>query len=267
MTEYYGDMPYSEFLMHYGIKGMKWGVRKAIETGNAARLSRNYFKAKKKLAKLNFQADRNAQMAVYKRAKANAIGGSLSSAGLSAAGTAIINKGVPLVERALYSAGAGLAGGLAGLAFNSNGLAAKRFTSERGHAKAIAKRNAWQREMNAAFKGTKFEKGAKGGYPGKKERMITVIDVRSNKRRTAAGASGSRIKRMPQSQAQEMMDVKKRMNKGISAAGALGGGIGAGVKAAYNIHKIKKDNPKQYERFKKNYRSMSFKDRMRYAYH
>lgn len=41
-----------EYLAHYGIRGMKWGVRRAIASGNSNRLDRQYKKAQKKLAKL-----------------------------------------------------------------------------------------------------------------------------------------------------------------------------------------------------------------------
>ena len=44
------------YLAHYGIRGMKWGVRKAIASGNSARLSKQYAKAQKKLAKLDKRA-------------------------------------------------------------------------------------------------------------------------------------------------------------------------------------------------------------------
>ena len=58
----YNDYMYAvdrsdEYLAHYGIKGMKWGVRKALETGNTKKLSRMYKKAAKKLAKLDKKAD------------------------------------------------------------------------------------------------------------------------------------------------------------------------------------------------------------------
>lgn len=53
-NEYYGvaSTPTDDFLAHYGIKGMKWGVRKAIQRGDDRALSRQYRKAEKKLAKL-----------------------------------------------------------------------------------------------------------------------------------------------------------------------------------------------------------------------
>lgn len=49
---YYGVTRSTNTLSHYGVKGMKWGVRKAILSGNARSLNRHYRKAAKKLAKL-----------------------------------------------------------------------------------------------------------------------------------------------------------------------------------------------------------------------
>lgn len=40
------------YLMHYGIKGMKWGVRRAKLSGDSERLSKHFGKAEAKLAKL-----------------------------------------------------------------------------------------------------------------------------------------------------------------------------------------------------------------------
>ena len=48
------------YLAHYGIKGMKWGVRKARERGNDRALGRQYRKAAKKLAKLEKRGQRQA---------------------------------------------------------------------------------------------------------------------------------------------------------------------------------------------------------------
>lgn len=57
MSEYYAVQRSGEYLEHYGVKGMKWGVRKAVEKGNSRKLTRQYIKASKKLAKLQNNAN------------------------------------------------------------------------------------------------------------------------------------------------------------------------------------------------------------------
>ena len=52
MAEYYAVQRSTDHLAHYGVKGMKWGVRKAIATGNERALDRHFRKAAKKLRKL-----------------------------------------------------------------------------------------------------------------------------------------------------------------------------------------------------------------------
>lgn len=82
------------YLAHYGIKGMKWGVRKAIERGNDRALGRQYRKAQKKLAKLEKRAANGKK---YARRAAALGAGAAVAGGLAAAGTAgvsnILNKG------------------------------------------------------------------------------------------------------------------------------------------------------------------------------
>lgn len=54
VNEYYGvpSTPNENFIAHYGIKGMRWGVRKALASGNEKALAKQYKKAAKKLKKL-----------------------------------------------------------------------------------------------------------------------------------------------------------------------------------------------------------------------
>ena len=93
-NEYYGvaTTPTSDFLAHYGVKGMKWGVRKALARGNDRALSRQYAKAQKKLAKLEKRAANGKKYA--KRAAALGAGAA-AAGGLAAAGT----KGVSAAMR------------------------------------------------------------------------------------------------------------------------------------------------------------------------
>lgn len=92
---YYGVTRTDEYLAHYGIKGMKWGVRKAIASGNSARLGRQYRKAQKKLAKLEARAANGKKYA--KRAAALGAGaaaaGGLAVAGTTGVGTALTRAG------------------------------------------------------------------------------------------------------------------------------------------------------------------------------
>lgn len=82
MAKYYGVERSEEYLAHYGVRGMKWGVRRAIASGNTKHLDRQWQKAQKKLQKLNKNADiveqRKQQVKYAKRA---AIGLGVSAIG------------------------------------------------------------------------------------------------------------------------------------------------------------------------------------------
>ena len=56
MAQYYGVQRSDEYLAHYGVRGMKWGVRKAIQHPVS------YLRAKHKLSKLT---DEQKQMKKY----------------------------------------------------------------------------------------------------------------------------------------------------------------------------------------------------------
>ena len=52
MSEYYAVQRSTDHLAHYGVKGMKWGVRRAIANANARSLDRHFRRAARKLKKL-----------------------------------------------------------------------------------------------------------------------------------------------------------------------------------------------------------------------
>ena len=114
---YYGVTRTDEYLAHYGIKGMKWGVRKAIASGNSARLGRQYKKAQKKLAKLEARAANGKKYA--KRAAGLAAGaaaaGGAAALGVHGAGkvvkkaTAVANKFASPVGLAMQRTGNAIA--------------------------------------------------------------------------------------------------------------------------------------------------------------
>lgn len=237
-NEYYGAVstPTTDFLAHYGVRGMKWGVRKAIQRGDRKAVSRQFRKAMRKLERLNEKANLQKQKEVAaKHNKRARIAAGVGAAGigtiagnnyaarkvLEAAGSLPGNyngvrkkrivgegKGIQKGEaigggpvgnttnttsyaagsttthpsssgstsssggnssggvngfKVIRNIGAGMtAGGFATAAYQkSRAIAAKRRTMKKGHAKAVAKRDAWKREMDQAFKGTSYSKQRK----------------------------------------------------------------------------------------------------------
>lgn len=100
-----------EYLAHYGIRGMKWGVRKAKAKGNAKMLGRQYGKAMRKLAKL----EKRAKKAENYKKRAIAYGaGAAAAGGLAALGTGgvgnIINKTGAVARKAKLGGGSLMTG-------------------------------------------------------------------------------------------------------------------------------------------------------------
>lgn len=112
-NEYYGlaTTPTEDYLAHYGIKGMKWGVRKAIQRGNDRALSRQYRKAQKKLAKLERRANNGAK---YARRAARLGVGAAAAGGLAALGTSGVSKGMQLAGKGIHIGAAKLGAGSTG---------------------------------------------------------------------------------------------------------------------------------------------------------
>ena len=156
MSEYYG-VQRSTSLSHYGVKGMKWGVRKAKETKNSKRLARHYKKANRKLQSLTRKADVLYNLEKRKDGPA-LIGVSAvpiaASVGLPIAAKSAMQKLTTKGKVAAAvntAAGAGMMG--AGI---YDAITGSRRTTTKGHNKAVQNVKNWQKEMKQAFKGTKY---------------------------------------------------------------------------------------------------------------
>ena len=187
MSEYYAVQRSEEYLAHYGVRGMKWGVRKAVERGNGQGHSAAFNKAQAKLR------------------RATTIGGVIGGA---AGGLA---KG--FVGGAVGGVAGGLASGLGYLAT---------------HRKQLKNSATTKAQYN------KMKQQKANGSVNKKTAQLSAKD----------------------------RDFVRGMNKATKKPGLAFGAVGGAVSAA----KYMKQHPKEYAAYKKKYKNMSFKDRMRASY-
>ena len=149
MPVYYGVHRSDDYLAHYGIKGMKWGVRKAIERGDKKALHKHWDKAHKKLHNLQKSANLVEQR-IDRRNNAKLAG---VGAGVLGAG-ALANK---LSKGKIGPTYSGITGtGLLGVGAIS-GISNHMKLGAKGHAKAVKKVNEWQDAMYETFKDTKYK--------------------------------------------------------------------------------------------------------------
>lgn len=149
MGKYYGITLSDKWLAHYGIKGMKWGVRKAIESGNNVSLAYHHARAKLKLAKVR----RNSNWMLHD-IKSRAWG-------------AIADNKHGLVR---------LAGHLVGAKTRQKIHDWK--TTYEGDAATDHDRNKWENAYAEAFKGTKYDPALK-----KRKKIDAEAAARKQERR------------------------------------------------------------------------------------
>lgn len=89
MRNYYGVERSSEYLNHYGVKGMKWRVRRALKKGSSSAYNKQYRKAAKHLKRLEKQANNGA-----KYARKAAIKGLSTAASIGTVAMGITNPGL-----------------------------------------------------------------------------------------------------------------------------------------------------------------------------
>lgn len=147
MSNYYAVNRNSEYLAHYGIKGMHWGVRKAIDAKNSEALTNHYRKALRKLGKLKKKAD---ILDAYQKRREGPVLLGASSFPLTA-GSVVASTYENPGDKALGIANVISGAGMAGLGAYET-IVGNRRTKSKHHDKAVAKVNEWQKEMKKAFK-------------------------------------------------------------------------------------------------------------------
>ena len=164
MAKYYGITRSHEYLAHYGIKGMRWGVRKAIEKGNTEALLKHYRKTANKLNKLKKKTN------LSDAARTQYLGRFFGRGGGAVAGiqTGLIG-GVAAADAARHGVKAlegvaplaGLLVGPAAITSAAGGVAylkGKKRMSSKGHAKNVQKVQEFASAAKDAFKNTPHEK-------------------------------------------------------------------------------------------------------------
>lgn len=251
MAQYYGIERSSEYLEHYGIKGMRWGVRKAIQSGDRQALKKHFVKASLKLGKLSLNANRPVQQRLYNSAKSRMVSGALGSALGSAGLTAAINGD-------LKSAGiAGAAGLVGGALLNSRGITAKRHLSDRGHAKAIEKRNQFAREMESAFSDSATWKKNRKELHKHIQQVSGLSDAADPRRYVAKQynkatreAMGAAKKRVDQIKRNERANQTLRTGLKAGVIGTVGGAYAANSYTARKIAEREKPSKSDQKAFR-----------------
>ena len=101
MSEYYAVVRSTDHLAHYGVVGMKWGVRRALTSGNERALNRHFNRAArklKKLQKIGLNPKKSAAKAAAYGAAAAATG-TIAIGGTGAASAYLRNKAKKLAPK------------------------------------------------------------------------------------------------------------------------------------------------------------------------
>lgn len=232
INEYYGDASTatSDYLAHYGVRGMKWGVRRAIKSGDSQKLSKQYAKAQKKLAKLEKRATKTGK---YAR-RAALMGAGAAAAGAAAGiGTSKLARGAAKVASGTTSmmekAGLGLIKanpngplGAAGKAIHKAGVNANLATRI-NNPKMIDAANKWANSTSIS--------------DALRPQMSTAAGKMINAAGTNKGIINSATRKAGVSLSKNANKMRGVTNDTIARVGAglVGAGLAAG--AAHNVYK------------------------------
>ena len=174
MHEYYGIPSQSDFFMHYGVKGMKWGIRKAVERTGYRQRSPGYSRIRQKLEDLQ---QKKIQKQINKVQKARAFGKIRKVRRMYDKASEHLNEldknANRTYNRAQVDQNKDMAHDLfwwgEGMTKNKYVRYAnwkdrrfnKKLTTNKGHAKAVRTRNAYADQMARMFKNTAYESQTK----------------------------------------------------------------------------------------------------------
>ena len=144
MECYYGVTRSPEYLAHYGVRGMKWGVRRALKKNDTRKLAYHYQRALLKKHGLEEKTNRKMQKDLAKSgAKAAAL-----MLGTGAASGLASTRASKMKSNLMGLSALSTAGGLAAL--GSSGVSAA-YATKRGHKKAVDRYKKFGTEMNNTF--------------------------------------------------------------------------------------------------------------------
>ena len=226
MSEYYAVIRSTDHLAHYGVKGMKWGVRKAIISGNQKMLDKHFRKAAKKLARLQDKALHSGKYAT----KAAAYGAAAAGVGtLAIGGTGLAAKGMRSTGNVISRAGSKLSSNLYAIGKAKKSSVLKKIGAHGGQA-MIGIGN------TISEAGNSFERWGKiKSKPKYSKTLKRVFDRNTGKykyvtvHKYAGGAGISQAKTMTN-------DTKLRIGAGIASA-ALGAAAARNAYIAANGRK------------------------------
>lgn len=247
INEYYGapTTPTSDFLAHYGVRGMKWGVRKALASGGSRgerRLGRQFAKASKKLAKLEKRASSGK---TYAKRAAKLAAGAAAAGGLAAVGTRGVWNGMAAAGRGVTAASKAL--GQGAIAVGKRMTRSKNMVVKSAGAKLAAAglgvKHQHAKTVGDAIKTAGKEVGKWGSKNtiGAAANKVLTSDKLQNLGRSYHGAGGQAVRNAGSKVAQGASAAgkvaKSLSNNTIARIGAAGVAAGLGAAAARNAYK------------------------------
>lgn len=238
-----------EYLAHYGVRGMRWGVRKALERRDAAGLGRQYRKAQKKLAKLEKRA---AKVNKYRRRAALMGAGAAAVGGMAIANPLSNRLGAHrAISSGAHLIGSKVAGGnpIAGTLGRVNNRAGMQFAQAAGGNAASRVVSGAHKSLdnlyNFAGKNSVASAAANAGHRGVTGIAGTIgSKVSSGKnagilagKQFAQGAGGNTASKVVSGAHQNLDKVSGISNGTLMRLGAGAIGAGLAVGAARNAYR------------------------------